>query len=56
MYQLVRNMTHKGQFKELFIRLDFNKFYQNSAVGQAGATTKNIIQWIFTLKNFISLT
>lgn len=27
MYQIVRNLSHKGQFKELFVRLDFNKFY-----------------------------
>ena len=53
MYQIVRNMSHKGQFKELFIRLDFNKFYQNTAVGSAGATsmTRNIIQWVEPNKN-----
>ena len=45
MYQIVRNLSHKGQFKELFIRLDFNKFYQNSTLGNAPVTiSRNIIQ------------
>ena len=45
MYQIVRNLANKGQFKELFIRLDFNNFYQNNAVGSQGAisVTRNII-------------
>ena len=42
LYQIVRNLAQKGQFKELFIRLDFNKFYQNTAIG-TGAPLRNII-------------
>jgi hypothetical protein len=47
LYQIVRNLAQKGQFKELFIRLDFNKFYQNSAGGSGAPTltvSRNIIQ------------
>lgn len=28
LYQLVKHLAYKGQFKELFLRLDFNKFYE----------------------------
>ena len=43
MYQIVRNLAQKGQFKELFIRLDFNKFYQNTATNpiQGQALARN---------------
>lgn len=27
LYQLVKHLAYKGSFKELYLRLDFNKFY-----------------------------
>ena len=37
LYQIVRNLANKGQFNELFIRLDFNKFFANATQAQPQA-------------------